>query len=130
MDSTICFPVSVHGSGYRMAAHPSLKELLLNQPEVQRIGHAVGFHDSAATGTARRWTPVTSPTEICVARRHHYVINNLDATPCTKTTIEVGNGKCATSALSHLPGRVTQLSCPCANMTCDDRLKRVIVTWC
>ncbi|KAL3195165.1 hypothetical protein MRX96_045722 [Rhipicephalus microplus] len=53
-----------------------------------------------------------------------------DATTCTKTTIEVGNGKCETSALSHRPGHVTHLSCPCANMICDDKRKRVIVTWC
>ncbi|KAL1473774.1 hypothetical protein MTO96_038478 [Rhipicephalus appendiculatus] len=53
-----------------------------------------------------------------------------NSTACTKTTIDVGNGQCETSALSHRPGYVTQLSCPCAHMLCDDKRKRVIVTWC
>uniref|UniRef100_E2J6T0 Hypothetical secreted peptide n=1 Tax=Hyalomma rufipes TaxID=72862 RepID=E2J6T0_HYARU len=58
------------------------------------------------------------------------VVVSHDIDSCNKTTLLIGNGPCMLGAVPIPPGQVIQLRCPCANVSCHDSLRRIIVSWC
>ncbi|KAL1477372.1 hypothetical protein MTO96_035782 [Rhipicephalus appendiculatus] len=49
---------------------------------------------------------------------------------CDKKSLLIGNTGCLLGAVPILPGQTLELRCPCANVSCHDSLKRIIVSWC
>uniref|UniRef100_A0A6G5A793 Putative kDa family member n=1 Tax=Rhipicephalus microplus TaxID=6941 RepID=A0A6G5A793_RHIMP len=47
-----------------------------------------------------------------------------------KKTLLIGKTGCLLGAVPILPGQTLELRCPCANVSCHDGLKRIIVSWC
>uniref|UniRef100_A0A6G5A530 Putative kDa family member n=1 Tax=Rhipicephalus microplus TaxID=6941 RepID=A0A6G5A530_RHIMP len=53
-----------------------------------------------------------------------------NANGCDKKTLLIGKTGCLLGAVPILPGQTLELRCPCANVSCHDGLKRIIVSWC
>ncbi|KAL1473776.1 hypothetical protein MTO96_038480 [Rhipicephalus appendiculatus] len=53
-----------------------------------------------------------------------------NANGCDKKSLLIGKTGCLLGAVPILPGQTLELKCPCANVSCHDGLKRIIVSWC